>query len=69
VELDVFDVRGRRVARLARGVQSAGAHAVTWDALGTPPGVYYVRLRQGGSTEVRSRSLVRCRWSKWFASR
>lgn len=59
VELDVFDVRGRRVARLARGVQSAGAHDVAWDALETPPGVYYVRLRHGSSTEVRSLSIVR----------
>lgn len=52
VELDVYDMRGARVASLVRGVQRAGAHDVTWDGRdGTghrcAAGVYLVRMRAG----------------------
>src|SRR5207249_1372998 len=30
VELAVFDVRGRKIATLVRGEQSAGIHSITW---------------------------------------
>lgn len=55
-ELRVFDLSGREVAVLADGVQGPGAHALTWDAGGLAPGIYWLRLRHG--TELRSRKLV-----------
>jgi hypothetical protein len=51
VTLEVFDVRGRRVARLADGVLEAGAHEARWSAPG-PAGVYFARLRAMGETRL-----------------
>ncbi len=53
--LDVHDLRGRRVRRLADAVMSAGPHAVVWDGRADdgamqPSGAYFVRLRSGGET-------------------
>jgi hypothetical protein len=64
IRLGVFDVRGRRVAELASGRMTAGAHVVPWsgrDLNGepVPSGVYFVRLLQGGRSETRSLHLVR----------
>lgn len=52
VELDVYDMRGARVASLLHGVQPAGAHSATWDGRDASgrrcaPGVYLVRMRAG----------------------
>jgi hypothetical protein len=53
VDVTIFDVAGRRIARLARGPMPAGPHALSWsrrDEAGqrAPAGIYLVRLRAGG---------------------
>ena len=58
VDLRVFGVDGREVARLARGAWDPGGHEVTWsgrDARGADvhAGVYFVRLAVGGGVETR----------------
>jgi hypothetical protein len=58
--VEVFDVRGARVARLADGV--AGGGSVTWrpgsvDAA-VEPGLYFVRLSGPGTNLVRKVALV-----------
>ena len=58
VDLRVFSVDGREVAKLARGVWSAGSHAVTWngrDSRGalTASGLYFVRFASDESVETR----------------
>lgn len=45
VDLSVFDVAGRRVARLAEGTLKAGSHSVEWRAGQVPAGLYFVRLQ------------------------
>ena len=50
VRLDVFDLTGRRVARLLDGARPAGEHAVAWEPDGAPAGVYHVRLESAGRT-------------------
>jgi hypothetical protein len=57
VSLDVFDVRGRRVATLVRQRVEAGAHRTAWDGqddAGRPlaSGVYFLRLQLPGSVSV-----------------
>ncbi len=48
VRLEVFDARGRAVARLVDGPQAPGAYRLTWNAGTTAPrGVYFVRLTVG----------------------
>jgi hypothetical protein len=45
VDLDVFDVAGRRVATLHSGSLAAGRHSFRWTRdNGFSPGVYLVRL-------------------------
>ena len=61
-ELTLYDVRGRRMARLATGDAPLGRTAVSWsgrDETGVPvpAGVYFVRLRVGEMTVQRK--LVR----------
>jgi Metallo-peptidase family M12/FlgD Ig-like domain len=63
-ELDVYDITGHRVARLADGVQSAGWHQVTWtgndqDARRLGAGIYYARLRVGVATMTQKLVLLR----------
>lgn len=50
VELAVFDLAGRAVARLVDGSLAAGSHAIAWSGprtgrVTTSPGVYFARLR------------------------
>ncbi len=59
VSLEVFDVRGRRVADLMEGVQSPGRRSSRWSLRGRPAGMYFVRLRAGGETLTRSLTIVR----------
>ncbi len=60
LSVDVFDVRGARVARLADGVSGEGS--VTWrpGGSGAPvsPGLYFVRLSGPGTNLVRRVTLV-----------
>jgi hypothetical protein len=64
VAVDVFDVEGRWVARLAEGVRPAGEVRAVWDgrdAAGRPAasGVYYVRAKTGGTARTVKTVLLR----------
>lgn len=64
VELMVYDMMGRRVAVLARGLHPAGAHEAVWDGAGASgrragPGGYVVQLTAGGRRVART--LLRTR--------
>jgi M6 family metalloprotease-like protein len=64
VRLDVFDVSGALVARVAEGVYDAGAHRATWDgtdARGSRvgSGVYLYRLRAGTRALTRKMIVVK----------
>lgn len=64
VRADVFDVNGRRVRQLARGVFPAGAQAIRWDGLDqrgheAAPGVYFVRIRANDEERTVKLVLVR----------
>ncbi len=64
VEVGVFDISGRQVRTLVRGVQPAGERTISWDGhddhgaqLGA--GVYMLRLQAGGHQETRALRLVK----------
>ncbi|MEZ5063799.1 MAG: FlgD immunoglobulin-like domain containing protein [bacterium] len=64
VELAVYDVAGRRVRVLDEGERAAGPHRTEWDGLdqsGRPVagGVYFSRLKSGGSTSTSRVILTR----------
>lgn len=59
VRLEVVDVAGRVVARLADGVQPAGVHVALWDARAAAPGIYLVRAAVGPWRAVRRELVIR----------
>jgi hypothetical protein len=64
VELDIYSLAGRRVARLAGGQLAAGPQSFTWngrDLLGRnlPSGQYIVRLNGAGTDEKQKVTLLR----------
>ena len=63
VELSLFDLAGRRVARIADGVMDAGDHAVRWSRLDdrghrVAAGIYRAQLKTGGQEQTLSVVLV-----------
>jgi FlgD Ig-like domain len=64
VTVDVFDVGGRMVSRVYRGVQGEGEHRLTWSAVDDrghklPSGIYFVRVSAGDAQGVSKLVLVR----------
>lgn len=64
VRLDVYDVTGRRVVRLADKAMTAGDHAVTWTGRNdagdrVAPGVYLVRFTGDGVVRTTKVTLTR----------
>ncbi len=62
VDVSVYDVRGRLVEKLMRGVQPAGRHIVPWEsdiALRQAAGVYLVRVTFDGRTWMRKAVQLR----------
>jgi flagellar hook assembly protein FlgD len=63
VSLAVYDVSGRTVRQLERGVSAAGQHTVTWDLRnenGQPVsrGVYFLRLAVDGQVFTQHVTVV-----------
>jgi endonuclease/exonuclease/phosphatase family metal-dependent hydrolase len=54
VQLDVYDLSGRRVAKLLSGLTEAGRHDLTWEPLGktVAAGLYFVRFSIPGFTRT-----------------
>lgn len=66
VDLAVHDLAGRRVATLHRGALAAGVHPFTWNGRtdrgeAARDGVYFVRMRAGGTEIARKTVFVRGR--------
>jgi hypothetical protein len=59
VELNIYDVLGREVARLISERKNPGTYSAVWDATREPSGVYFARLRAGGFTGTRKLVLLR----------
>lgn len=64
VRLEIYDVRGRRVAVLVDEARPAGSYSVDWngvDGTGRPvaSGVYFQHLVADGTDQTRSMTLVR----------
>jgi cytochrome c peroxidase len=59
VRLEVFNVRGQKVAVLTDQRLDAGLHQVTWNAGNTSSGTYYLRLLTPGLLDTRRLQLVK----------
>lgn len=63
-DVQVMDAQGRAVAVVAAGRFTAGLHTLAWDgrdgtSSAVTPGLYFVRLRAGGFTDVCRIAVVR----------
>jgi hypothetical protein len=59
VTLDVYNILGKRVARLVNEIQNAGSHSATFDAREMPSGVYYYTLQAGAYSETKKMLLIK----------
>ncbi len=59
VELEVFDVLGRRVKVLVEGWREAGYHSMMFDAGGLPSGIYFCRMRSAEFHGVQKMLLIK----------
>ncbi|MBU0520242.1 T9SS type A sorting domain-containing protein [bacterium] len=59
VELSVFDISGREVAKLVDGYRDEGVHEVQFDATGLASGVYLYRLNANGNVAVNKMILMK----------
>lgn len=59
VQLDVFDMLGRKVATLVNGRVSAGSHEAQFDASNLSTGMYIYRLQAGGKVFTRQMMLIK----------
>lgn len=59
VDLRVFDLAGRQVARVASGTKAAGRYRVRWRASALPSGTYLYRFRAGRFVETRQMVLLK----------
>lgn len=53
VEIEVFDVTGKLVTKLANGPQTAGTHTLNWEAPTLEAGVYFIRMKAGDAIITR----------------
>jgi len=59
VELSVYDILGRRVAKLVNEWKNAGSYNINFDASHLASGVYIYRLKAGKFSQSRKMLLVR----------
>lgn len=59
VLLEVYNVLGQRAAKLVDGVENAGRHDVTFNASNLASGIYFCRLRAGGTVATRKMILAK----------
>lgn len=64
IELNVYDIRGRKVRTLVSSTQPAGIYFVPWDGTDDDgnrltSGIYYYQIRAGDSSDVKRMVLLR----------
>ncbi len=59
VKIEVFNIRGQRVATLANDVFGSGYHTVTWDASDVSSGVYLYRLETDNFVDQKKMLLLK----------
>jgi hypothetical protein len=59
VQLTVFDLLGREVAKLASGPHLAGSYTITWNAADLPSGIYLCVMKGRDFSQTRKVMLVK----------
>ena len=59
VNINIYDILGRKVETLVSGKQPAGYHQVVWDASDRSSGMYFYKIRAGNYSEARKMVLLK----------
>ncbi|MCB9057453.1 MAG: family 10 glycosylhydrolase [Calditrichae bacterium] len=59
VKLEIFNVRGERIVKLADAFYQAGTHLIKWNAAGYPSGVYYYTINFNHSRKTAKLVLIK----------
>ncbi len=59
VGLFIYDIKGRKVAKIVNSVLPAGNYSYIWNAHNLPTGIYYYRITAGKFIQTRSMILLR----------
>ncbi|MCH8568500.1 MAG: T9SS type A sorting domain-containing protein [Balneolales bacterium] len=59
IELTVYDIAGRQVARLENAMLPSGTHTIQFDAGDLASGIYMIRLSSEQTTLVRTMRLIK----------
>ena len=59
VELDLYDLAGRRVETIHQGSLSEGRHGISYDTVGITGGLYLLHLDTNEATETIRLAIVR----------
>jgi hypothetical protein len=59
VNLTIFDITGRKIAKLVDGFQSAGTHSITFGGTDLASGIYFAKLYTTNYTNVIKLLLIK----------
>ncbi len=59
VSIDIFDILGRRIETVSKGIMPAGEHKAIWDASGQASGIYFCRIKAGDKTDSKRMTLLK----------
>ncbi len=59
VQIDVYNIAGRKVAHIVDRTRRAGSYSASWDASQMPSGMYFVRLKAGSVVRTSKCLLVK----------
>ena len=59
VNIFIYDISGRQVAKLMNNIQTPGFHSVAWEASSYPSGLYFIRMVCNNFTDTRKILLIK----------
>ncbi|MFQ5868842.1 MAG: C25 family cysteine peptidase [Candidatus Zixiibacteriota bacterium] len=59
VTIEIYNLLGRKVEKLAQGEQQAGYHQIVWDAKDNSSGLYFYRIHAGDFAEAKKMLLLK----------
>jgi probable HAF family extracellular repeat protein len=59
VSIEIYDILGRNLETMDKGIQDAGEYQITWDAQDQPSGLYFYRIHAGDLTLTNKMALLK----------
>jgi hypothetical protein len=59
INISVFDINGRLVSKLLDDYKLSGEYGMTWDASGSPSGVYFITMMVNGYSSTQKVMLIK----------